>query len=743
MPNLPWRPRIDLITDGEQVSQSVTNRPIQQLAGQTLHLKQSLSGLETTSGRLIFTGANLTAEVDLGDVVYFDTFENAYAPAIAEAVTNTAAGEYVAGPRSYVVGVVIAKSGLVGDIIQLGRINLNEIDTSFVQDMVEDPINDPFVAGRYYLSAKIPGKITRHVVYPNVQVGYITKLECHIAPLQKDLFETHRHYTFPLLARPSASQNFGQSGWNHLGDITPTGRKWVDYFNNGVDTTVPPIMIAIRNNLSVQVDAGSAFRIELFRNGSDKLGVEIISGGLVDFDDPGSGTYPGTISQLDWPEYGEWISIPNTTLDVAFFRPLTLGTTLAADVAAGDLPVPVDEWNRFKIFVPHDIYGWTNINPGDDSVPYQSFYRYLHESDQPISNVFPPIPTGSAYIESNGTSLVPKQDFNVSITGIFWIPASFTVSYTYSPWPHDYNAQTTWVPIPDFSRNLNFHFSRVGLGNANSVVRTLKGTAPITVTECPTGIPADQGDLQVAIDLALLKGSADPVTYDTAFVDVSGTTFTLGDIVSELVAGPGIKIERLSTTRDKNVGKLALSRSDQKFEGEVSSIALRNAKQEMKPEYSYIDFLPPATVATGITAGFRIPSEGFIVNNLGFITNVAGVYLSLYGSFIGDTAMGVSQSTQTAVYQVIYRVLRRDAVGNLLAPIASHSWSVPYEAGYVPTKVLADVPSDDNAFKVPLSLFKPGDMVSVQIDRVVQDVNLVADTYAGRSGLVGLRWIIK
>ncbi len=739
MPNFPWRPRITLIEDGEPVSQATTNRPTQQLAGQTLHLKQLVSNLETNSGRLIFSGAALTSDVIVGDVVYFDSFENAYAPALAETTVNTADGEYVAGPRSYVVGVVIAKDGLVGDILQVGRIDLNSISGSLVQGMVEDPVNDPFVPSRYYLSSKIPGKITRHVVYPNVQIGYITTEECHIAPLQKDLFETHRHYSFPLLARPSASQNFDQTGWNNFGDDSASGRKWVDYYNNGTDTTIPEIMVCVRNNLSVVMDPESPIRVELYLDASDDLAIELITGPTQD--NPDSGVYPGSITVVDWPAYGEWISIPGTNLDVAFVRrDATYTNELSVDALA-DLTVPSDEWNRWKILLPHDISGWTNVNSFDQSTPYNAFYRYLTESDQALSNVFPPAPTGSAFIEDNGTSLVAGSDFTVNIAGVFWIPANFTASYTYSPWAHDYSALSTWTPDNDLTKNLNLHFSRTGLGNANGVVRSLKGIAPITVKQCPTEDEADRGDLQVGIDLALLKSTADSISAEEAFIDVDGLSFIKGDIVCEIEAGIGIRIDRLTTSKNKNVGKLRISRAEHKFEGEVSSIALRNAKQEVGDYYSYIDFLPPSQTPTGIIAGFRIPSEGFNVNGSGFISDT--VFLSLFSSFIGDTQLGASTSDQVALYSVSFHVLREDTVGASIGTVAEHQWSITYPTSYVPTTVLADSPAEADEFKIAASNFKPGDMVSVRIDRIESGDDSAIDTYPGRSGMVGLRWIIK
>lgn len=746
MPQTPWRPKIEVIVNGETVSAEVANRPIRQLADQTQHLKERVNALDPKSGQVVYTSAPLDDSVLKGDIVYFDEQDEVYKPAIAEAIGGSN-GEYFASPRAFAVGMVVNKSSsTIGDIVQLGRIKLSDYALA-ASDLLDNPLHDPFESGRYYLSSKVPGKITRHIVAPSIQIGFFTESECQIFPLQKDIFDSHRHYSFPLLAKPSASQNFDRTGWTSFGEVDSSAKKWVDYFNRDVDAEPPAIVLCLRGTGAATVDA--PVRVEFFRDGDDKLGLEYIDD--PDYDDSTSGTYPGDLSQLEWPDYGEWVAIPNTNLEVAFIRrDADYTNPLATDI----LTLLVDDTYRFRVYLPDDLTGWTNANPFDLGVPTGVQFRYLTESDSALNNVFPPVPSESAEISNNGTTLVPNIDFKVSTLGIYWIPAGFTLDYTYAPWPHDYSTDPLDTPDPDLGKNLRINFSRSGLGAGNSVVTSLIGISPIKVTECPTGKDASTGALQIAIDLALGVSTAEPKTSDTTLVSVNGVLFDVGYHVSELEQGPGIKIDRLSSTLSKNVGKLRISRNDMKFEGEVSSIALRNAKQAVFDTYSSIEFLPPSQAATGITASFKLPNEDILLS---------AIKIKLLARVVGSLSLGVAAAPQNAIFKVVYHVLRPDFIASQLndaTAIAVQYWNMTFPTGYTATKVLSpEQPFDagdadlyqidaDTLVANPNSLvalsggFQAGDIVSVQIDRVKQSAGAENDTYSGKVGLVGLRWIM-
>jgi hypothetical protein len=411
----------------------------------------------------------------------------------------------------------------------------------------------------------------------------------------------------------------------------------------------------------------------------------------------------------------------------------------------------------WKIFLPDDLTGWANANPLDLATPPGVLYRYISESDTALNNAFPPIPAESAAIYQNGTLLEPNVDFIINPFGIYWLCGGISPNgMEYSPWPKDY-VTNGGAMSSDNARSLWLAFSRSSLANLRSVVFSLIGIPPIVVKECPSGDEASSGNLQISIDLGLLVSPADPITADTAIVGVSGTTFTMGDVVSELVTGPGLTVTRLSTKRSKNVGKLQISLSGLKFEGEFPSIALRNAKEVWAGSaLSYIEFLPPASSPTGITACFKIPNDDF---------DPATIKLAVKANVLGSDSNNTNVD-QVALFRAIFHVIRPGFSLNDLTQakaVCVQYWTIPFQAAsavnarYLASTVLdkevpipAD-PTNDEFVITPASIgqtsniistgFLAGDTVSVQIDRIktIPSSNM-NDTYTGRVGLTNLRW---
>lgn len=747
---MPWRPQVQVITDGEQVSAATTNRPLGQLVDRTEHLKQQVANLSPSAGRVVYPSAPCDSSVSLHDFVYFDPADGIYKQAIAEAAFNGI--EYKATPRSFAVGWVIAKpSATLADILLGGRINL---DTEGINPdtLVDDPLNDPFESGRYYLSSRVPGKMTRFEKAPLIQLGFFSETESVVQPIQRDLFDSHKHYTFDLHARPSASQNFDRTGWTNFGDVNPaTGRKWVDYYNEGSAATPPDMILCVRANSNEKTPEDEPVRVEIFVDdaNANALTAEIFES--VDVNDPTSGVSGGT-SVLTYPAYGEWVAIPNTNLEVAFVNYTgsylnSLETDMTGMVAA----------QRFKVLLPHDYRGWTNANPFDVlSVPTNAMYRYVVEGQSDLFGVFPPAPPASSEISQNGVALKFGEDYSVNEFGIYWFPSKVDLTYTYSPWPHDFSADTTLTPDPLLAKNFRMDFIKAGLSNSASVVQSLRGIAPIKITICPTGLPGSAGHLQVGVDLSLLLGTDAPTNPDTVLRTVDGTTFKLGYVVSEIEQGPGIKVERLTTTTGKNVGKLRISGQAMKFESEFDSIALRNAKQEVGDFASWIEFLPPETAACGIIASAKVP-------NLDWDPSGTNFKLQVRGRFFGSQSVAVSGIVQQAVFKATYHVLRADAAFNVAAftdvnaALIQH-WLVQFQPGYSANAMLPDeIPYDstdtdlyelNSTTVLPGSLvalnggFKVGDVILVRIDRVASDGSGNADSYPGRVALPSLRWML-
>lgn len=744
----PWRSTVKPVIDGERVEADISNRPVHQLANQTKHLKEVVDNLSESSGRLVFVNAPVGAETVVLDVVYYDVGEAAFLPAIAEVVQDAASGKMLCGPRSLAVGIITSKaSATVGTILQLGRMNFGAegLDPA---DMIADPINEPFAPGRFWLSNSIPGKITSIPVMPAIQIGFFSEGECNVQILHKDLFESHQHHRYSLKAKPSASQNFAQTGWTSFGLSGPTDIKRVDYFNSGSSAVPPQIIMCIRHPGGNTIQEDDPARFEFYNDGGD-LCIDKVRGGIL-YDDPLSAGSETLNSTTTWPEYGEWISAGfDSGLEVSFIRADADYSNSLADDAASLLNTTA---KKFLVFLPQDLGGWTNVNTFDLTASPGAVYKYLLSDNAELLGVFPPLPVSSAIIEMNGASMVPGVDFAVTLSGVFWNIGLLSPT-DYAPWPTDYSVADAMDSTN--ARNLVLYFIKSGMDALNSVVFSLRGIAPIKVTRCPEGTDATTGHLQVSIDLGLLVSGNEPVVLETALSSIEGVTFHKGLSVSELIEGPGIKLDNITPSSQipgKKVGKVRVSSRLAKFEGEFTGIALRNAKEMIAPFGSYIDFIPTIEGNSGITAQFKLPNLDLDISQLN---------LEIFSKIRGSLAVAPASAPQLAIFKVIYHVLRPGFIMSAMNEsnaIDVQHWIVSFPAEYPASKILDNEfpysEGDPTQFQInadtlinnPSSLvaldggFQAGDQFAITIDRVNEDGEGAVATYAGRVGFIGMRW---
>jgi hypothetical protein len=747
----PWNSTVTPVADGELVNAEVSGRPIYQLARQARNLKDRVEELSTGSGRLVYENAPLGEGVIVLDVVYFDTSEGKFLPALAEVVLD-ANGKTVCGPRSLAVGVVISKeSAVVGSILQLGRLDF--ADEGFdPADMIADPITEGFTPGKFYLSQKVPGKITAAPVMPAIQVGFFTDTECSVSVVHKDIFESHHHYRYSLDAKPSASQNYAGTGWTTFGLSSEGDIKAVDYYSEGAEVTPPQIIMCIRHPGGNQIFEDEPARFEIYNDDLGNLAIDRVSGGI-DITDPESAGTETLTGSIVWPEYGEWVSAGfDSGLEIAFIRADADYTNSLADDAATLLD---SEDKKFRVFLPNDLTGWTNANTFDLTYSSGAIYKYLMAENLELFSVFPPLPLSSAIIELNGSSMVPGIDFDVTLSGVFWRLGTFT-PVDYAPWPSDYSVVSPSEMTPENAKNLTLYFIKSGMEALNSVVFSLTGISPIKITRCPSGEDASTGHLQISIDLGLLMSTATPLNSETAISSVSGVSFIKSLSVSELVEGAGIKIDNITdgaTIPGKKVGKVRISSRPSRFEGEVYSIALRNAKEMISSFATYIDFIPTAEGSSGITAQFKLPNLDI---------SLAQIKLRVLSRMRGSVAVAEASAVQTGIFKVTYHAMRpsfRMSEMNEGNAIAVQYWTASFPAGYLPSTILSgEIPidsNDDTAFEINSTTintdslvflsggFVPGDQIVMVIDRVNEDGDGNIASYPGRIGMTGLRWELR
>jgi hypothetical protein len=763
MSNTPWVPFIRKIQNANPVDQDYTNIHIDQIVRRTDYLKEQLDSLNPNAGRVVAKSVSLEASVALGSVVYWDANNTRFDLALAEGYQDPVTGIFYASPRAFAIGIVVYKSGpTLGDVLIFGKYNF-EASGIPLSSMLENPSANPFSTGRFYLSRQAPGKITSIPSAPLVQIGFFTVGDCFIYPLQKDLFESHYHYMFNLVAKPAASQNFARTGYSAFGTVVPTQKWWVDYFNNGVASPVPPpFLVCIRKGSGVALPGTG--RVDLFRDGANQLGIRVTQGAGLDYEVPSSLGATTTVSSVAWPAYGEWVSIPGTDLDVAFVRQdRTYVNTLDVDANAA-LTISSDQ---YKIFLPNDYSGWTNANPFDIGAPASAWFQYVLGGDSNLTQVWPPVPNESALVEQNGVSLVPSVDYLVNNSGIFWYPQGISAPLTFTPWPIDYNSQNPPIGIPPmdfqlYGKTIRLFFSRTIFANSDSIVRSLKSLSPaLTITRCPSGEAANTGDLQADLDLSLVVDSEEDSTSlnPFAFTRVDGISLKPGKVVRRIKSGLGITISS-DTPGDSGVGEVTVSTLPVDAQGEFQSVALLNAKEVIHNNFVFFELLPAATARTAFVGKFTIPNIVF----------PSAIKINMRGLVAGTDATDVNQP-RIAIVRVMVHVIRpgvpipqmTEGVGlSDNNSLMVRFWQIIIPGGYQPLTILDEVPVDPvgspgfyqinqanqntNSYLLSMSptWLQPLDRLSVKFERVAVDpYTNTSDDYSGKIAFSNLRWYVE
>ena len=754
-----WVPQVNPPVNGEPVDSSVVSRSLTQLAQRDSYLFGQLQNLSQNAGQLVASQAPLEIGVSTGQIVYWNDNIQKFAPAFA-GIAFDEAGELKNLESSFATGLVLSASGGVGNVLLYGTIDPSTSLPGTTMEYLLDYVSETgsFTPGVYYLSRKIPGKVTQSPNMPRVQLGYFSNSLIVFSPRYDGYPSGHVHYTFNLEARPAASQNYARTGF---ADVTPQGEdpyKVVDYYNTGSETSLPDIAIAIRKNGSPS--AGHDQRVEIYSALDGNLGIDVITRDL-DYNDPFSGSDISS-SVANWPDWGVYVSVPGTNLDIAFFRhDGVYGTNTPKQ------DWPDDTGAKYKIYLPNDLSGWANSNPYEIDLlhplanPYK--YRYVIESNTRLASAWPPAPLNSCRIEYINFDLNSKAAVLPTLKSLYWDP----ITSGSIPWPDSYTVETQ----SQFDNNppQTLYFIPASPENYSQLVTSLVSrSSGILIQRCPDGASASTGDLQVVLDLSLGVNPTIQSGYDTAFVSVSGETFSASPIVSEIVAGDGISITRIdggspnALLPGNNSGKLLVSRRDIGLEDEFSSIALRNAKEVFKDNISYVSFIQPSKSPSAISARFKVPQIGFNPNKTSL--QVTGLYLG--SSSISQSGGGAPVSYNAvlkAVYQIIRPGINLDSL-NEVNSVAVQYWVIPFGTQYSKFKLLdtpypisnnganykiehayGNVASTFNRDSLILTLDNPGfydnDVVSVNISREASVPGTsIVDNYPGELGLVSLRW---
>jgi len=650
-----WTPIVRPPIDGEIVDQKTIGRSLVALQQRTEFLYERLNDFSAQNGKLVIQNAKLGPSVTVGDWVYYNTSSSKYEKAIAEGELDPVYNSYRATAKTFVVGICVSVefTGNLGSILMSGWIkDITSLGIPNVSQLLEDP-SVGFSTGRYYLSRKKPGKMTNIGGAPLVQLGFFSEKECFVAPLQKDIFESHTHYKLSLANRPAASQNTLGTGWSSYTDSLAKTYKYVDYFYSSSSAHSTDVAMCIRGNGTTNI-YGPEFRIDIYKDSNNKMVRRIVYGPALDFDNPESTTTTMVVlPAINYPVYGQWTDIDGAGISVSFIKKglktsASYTTTLANDL----LPLPASALHKFCVYFPQDTIGWTNVNVFDGLYTSSSMYRYMREYDVSLNAVWPPVPTESVSITNNGIGLVAIQDFICFPQDLMWNVGLYNATKTYSPWAHDYAARGVYTPDSQYEKNLELFFSKANISTARPIVLTLQSATPaIQVFDCLTGDPSNSGNLSLdlRLDLNLLNGPNSKTCM--ASVDPVSQKFVLSGLVSKLTAGNGIKITETGSSGAlvSNYGELTIEKDVTENSGEVSIVSLKNAKESLFNGVTpCVMFLPPSSAKCEIVSKIKIPKQT--------LPSGSSPKLSISGVVFGTEN---TSSTKVALFKSTHFVLRK------------------------------------------------------------------------------------
>ena len=611
MSQTEWVSIINSPKDGEPANQQTFERSISQLARRTEYLRQIVDDYSLRGGRISLFAVKTYADVEVGDVVYYDPSSDSYGKALAEGDIDPNTNTYSASPRAFACGICVRKNGaLSGDILCAGFSNLLKDWGINPSNLFDRPATYSNAGTRGYLSSLTPGKLTSHPSSPLIQIGVFSDELSQIWPLQKDIFESHLHYRFKLSWVPGSSQNHDGTG---VGSFN--GKLFVDHSSTprGTGDDMPGLLLSFKRNYEpTQISETNPIRVEFKKitSPSNKIRVRIFSGIDLDREDNTSGSvfndfFIDNDDPNDPKEYGKWIKIPapnaefpNAGFSVAFLRAdrdYLSHPSLWDDLFNNDDLISVTD--EFKVFVPHDLVGWGNANHFETSE--LNAFRLGHEYITNLDAVWPPTPVSSVELVTNGVSRIRDEEFTADESGIYWKRAASV------PWHWD-------------GLNALLYFTKSTLENSRSVVLSLSSQSNmLKFVDCFSGKESSTGHLKAQFNLSLNEevNITDGVYTTLASINPITNKFKRSHIVTELVAGPGISIAKMQSTGtiDKNIGKLMISSVNVKLEGSLDVVSLINAKEDFLNEIvPCIFFLPPSNGRCRMVSRVVIPSKDLI-----------------------------------------------------------------------------------------------------------------------------------
>jgi len=192
-----WSFNIKHVNPGEPVEAGVVGRPDRALADRTAYLKDRLDAAEAGKA-IIDLGATIASNVLPGNAVYWNADRQQYELALASFSADPDTGAFVLTPAAQCVGICYQKMAENrGDIALQGLVRFKNLESSIGQNVE---------AGKYFLSAVSPGKLSKQKPPITAPVCYVlgrrdncsTDVYVLVCPQIKDSLDEHVHFRIDL-----------------------------------------------------------------------------------------------------------------------------------------------------------------------------------------------------------------------------------------------------------------------------------------------------------------------------------------------------------------------------------------------------------------------------------------------------------------------------------------------------------------------------------------------------------------
>lgn len=282
-----WTNKVEHVRDGEPVDSKTDSRPTRALENQARYLKDRVDGIENKEALVLYSSA-VEADASTGMAVYWNGERSRFERALAEFLFNQETRTIETSPLCDVLGVVLYKhSSEVADILIYGKGAMD------ISGLIDD--GGALVAGRYFLSGKVKGKLSKKPAIADVAVLHADgNGSIYVQPQLRDGPFNHVHYEFDLGLDPCGdSPTPNPEGRHSIINVDDSIKGWLPA-DHASFNGLAPTKAAFGYNLAAHQALNNVFppmptescSVALFKNESDGNGVELPMGlnGLIHVD---------------------------------------------------------------------------------------------------------------------------------------------------------------------------------------------------------------------------------------------------------------------------------------------------------------------------------------------------------------------------------------------------------------------------------------------------------------------------